>query len=214
MHKCVRPARIFVNRMLTLFRSCHDHKRINLNTEFHQDLQWFLHFLPQFNGTVFFDKTHIDGDEVHIDASLTGLGGVWKNRVYATPIYPMHGFEPSIVHWEMINVVIALRLWGRHWAGSHILFFCDNAAVVQVVDTGKTRDPLLATCLRNIWMITAIHDIKISIKHIAGSNNIISDLLSRIYSEKKVNDELLNQLQRYYQWDRVPLEFFNLDLTV
>ena len=114
----------------------------------------------------------------------------------------------------MINVVIALRVWGSHWAGSQILFFCENAAVVQVVDSGKTRDPLLASCLRNIWMITAIHDIKISIRHIAGSKNIISDLLSRIYSDKKVNNVLLNQLQKNYQWDRVPFEFFNLDFKV
>ena len=99
-------------------------------------------------------------------------------------------------------------MWGSQWAGSHILFFCDNAAVVQVVDTGKTRDPLLATCLRNIWMITAIYDIKISIKHIAGSKNIISDLLSRIYSDK-IDSTLLNQLQMNYHWDRVLLEFFD-----
>ena len=198
VHKCVRPAQIFVNRMLSLFRSCHDHKRIKLTTEFYQDLDWFLKFLPQFNGTVIFDKPHIDGDEVHIDASLTGLGGTWKNRVYATPIYPIHGFETSIVHWKMFNVVMALKMWGRQWAGSHILFFCDNAGVVQVVDTGKTRDPLLATCLRNIWMITAIHDIKVSIKHIAGCKNVTSDLLSRIYSDKRVNNTLLNQVQRNY----------------
>ena len=109
-------------------------------------------------------------------------------------------------------MVIALKMWGSQWAGSHILFFCDNAAVVQVVDTGKTRDPLLATCLRNIWMITATHDIKISIKHIAGSKNIISDLLSRIYSDKKIDNTLLNQLQM--NWDRVPPEFFDIDFKV
>ena len=78
VHKCVRPARTFVNRMLFLFRNCHDHKRIKLTTEFYRDLDWFLKVLPQFNGTVIFDKLHIDRDEVHIDASLTGLGGFEK----------------------------------------------------------------------------------------------------------------------------------------
>ena len=91
-------------------------------------------------------------------------------------------------------MVIALKVWCSQWAGTHILFFCNNAAVVQVVDTGKTRDSLLPTCLRKIWMITAIHDIKISIKHIAGCKNVISDLLSRIYSDKRVNHTLLSQM--------------------
>ena len=83
--------------------------------------------------------------------------------------------------------LIALKVWGSQWAGSHVLLFCDNAAVVQVVDNGKTKDLLLATCLRNIWMITAIYDIKISIRYIAGSKNVILDLLSNIYSDKKVD---------------------------
>ena len=84
VHKCVRPARTFVNRMLSLFKSSYDHKRIKLTTEFYQDLNWFLQFLPQFNGTVILKKSHIDGDEVHIDASLTGLGGL--GRIGSMPL--------------------------------------------------------------------------------------------------------------------------------
>ena len=44
VHKCVRPARTFVNGMLSLFRNSHNHKKIKLTTEFYQDLDWFLKF--------------------------------------------------------------------------------------------------------------------------------------------------------------------------
>ena len=193
MHKCVCLAWIFVNTMLSLFRQHHNDRRIKLTPKL---LDCFLQFLPRFNGTVIFDKTQpVNKDIVHIDASLTGLGGKWRDRVYATPTYPIHGTKTIIIHWEMMNLLMALKVWGRQWAGSHILFFCDNAAVVQVVDSGKTRDPLFAACLRNIWMLTATYDIEISIRHIPGSKYTVSDLFSRLYFDKKVNGELLCYLQ-------------------
>ena len=36
--KCVRLARFFLNRMLTLLRNNHDNVKIDLNKDFHQDL--------------------------------------------------------------------------------------------------------------------------------------------------------------------------------
>ena len=44
IHKCIRPARTFINRMLALFRANPGAKRIFLNADFHKDLQWFLAF--------------------------------------------------------------------------------------------------------------------------------------------------------------------------
>ena len=46
IHKCVSPARVFINRMLALFRNNYDKKRIHLTAEFFKDLAWFLTFLP------------------------------------------------------------------------------------------------------------------------------------------------------------------------
>ena len=44
VHKCVKPARIFINRMLALLRTNPHKNRINLNQEFFRDLNWFLTF--------------------------------------------------------------------------------------------------------------------------------------------------------------------------
>ena len=106
-----------------------------------------------------------------IDASLTGIGGVWKNRVYASPILDIPDLK--IVHLEMINILIAIRIWANHWQYKTVTFSCDNMAVVQVVHSGKTKDPMLAACIRNIWLEASIHDITIKIEHIKGKNNVI-----------------------------------------
>ena len=169
IHKCVVPARTFINRMLALFRQNSTKRRIALTEEFHKDLSWFLLFLPKFNGITYIQKLDIPGSQtLHVDASLTGLGGVWNNQVYATPIFDIYDTPLKIFHLEMLNLVIALKLWARDWAHSAVKFYCDNLAVVQVVRTGKTRDNMLALCLRNIWLITASYDTDLHIDHIQG----------------------------------------------
>ena len=80
--------------------------------------------LPSFNGITFLKKLEVqESDTLHLDASLIGLGAVWNNRVYSTPIFEIPGFHLTIVHLEMLNIVIALRTWGRFWKHSSIKFF-------------------------------------------------------------------------------------------
>ena len=50
IHKCVKPARYFLNRMLEVLKNAHNVSRIGLNPSFCRDISWFLKFLPDFNG--------------------------------------------------------------------------------------------------------------------------------------------------------------------
>ena len=215
IHKCVVPARTFINRMLALFKQNSTKQRIVLTEEFNKDLNWFLLFLPKFNGITYIQKPDIPGGQtLHVDASLTGLGGVWENQVYATPIFDIYDTPLMIVHLVMRNLVIALKLWAQDWAHSAVRFYCDNLAVVQVVCTGKTRDNMLGLCLRNIWLITASYDTDLHIHHIQGRANKIADLLSCIYSPKTVNLTLLEQIHKAYTWHRIPIQFFYLNSII
>ena len=75
LHKCVKPARTFVNQILMTFRNSTS-KRILITDAFKQDLLWFLKFLPAYNGVSTLNKKCIDNSHtLHIDASLTGLEG-------------------------------------------------------------------------------------------------------------------------------------------
>ena len=40
--------------------------------------------------------------------------GVCQDRVYAILTYPIQGGALTIVHWEMLNILIALRLLGKY----------------------------------------------------------------------------------------------------
>ena len=91
------------------------------------------------------------------------------------PVSPIIWGHLKIVHLEMLNVVLALRLWARDWAHSAMKFLCDNLSVVQVVQTSKTRDNFLTASMRNIWLILAMYDTDFHIDHVAGSKNEVAD---------------------------------------
>ena len=75
--------------------------------------------------------------------------------------------------------MVALKVWSNLWSDKKVKFFSDNLAVVEVLKSGKTKDPFLAICARNIWLITAIFNIEIIVVYVPGCDNHIADLLSR-----------------------------------
>ena len=109
--KCVKPAGYFLNRMLQLIRTNHDAKMILLNTDFKRDLNWFITFLRQYNGMTFYDNQEIH-ETIFLDASLQGLGEAFNNEVYALTI-PLGFQKYDIVHLEILNIVVALKLWAK-----------------------------------------------------------------------------------------------------
>ena len=117
-------------------------KKIRLTSDFKRDLRWFAKFLPTYNGISLYDHKQVDVT-LELDACLTGFGGRSGNFVYHLPIE--RGFRNwTIVHLEMINILIAIRLFKFQWASKKVLIRCDNEAVVTVLKSGKTRDPYLA----------------------------------------------------------------------
>jgi len=182
IHKCVLPARMFVNRILFTLRMAPNTGRVRLNHAFKQDIRWFTSFLHFFNGRVFFHKTHKQPPLfLYMDACLDGLGAYFNDKVYHVYLQDK-SFLPhdhSIVHLEMINILVALRTWASFFTGRQIISYCDNAAVVAICQNGRSRDPYLAAMARNIWWLTATCDIDLQIVHISGHNNKIADTLSR-----------------------------------
>ena len=42
-------------------------------------------------------------NSLHVDACMTGVGGIWNNRVYAAPVMTYVDFQLNITHLEMLN---------------------------------------------------------------------------------------------------------------
>jgi len=216
IHKCVQPARIFVNRMLFLLRLAPNNKPITLTSSFHRDLSWFIKFLYQFNGKVIFDKTRAKpANQVYLDACLTGMGGCFGSLVYHHKLPPHLVLDEDIhiTQLEMLNVLLALRLWAPKLAHSSLLIHCDNLAVVIVCQSGRTHDPFLAAVVRNIWFVVATYDIQVTYSHIPGKFNVAADLLSRWHLPTISRHRLL-ELIPDPQWQLISPHFCLVDYSL
>ena len=70
---------------------------------------WFQKFLKFFNGSIEIHPSISSPEHVYVDASLQKVGGIYGNKVYTCPIpYLIHNLC-SIVHFEAINIVLAIR---------------------------------------------------------------------------------------------------------
>ena len=49
-----------------------------------------------------------------------------------------------VAHLEILNIVVALKVWTEHWANKRIKIHFDNVAVVEVLRNGRARDNILA----------------------------------------------------------------------
>ena len=204
----MHPARYFLKRMLALLRQNHDNNHIKLTQELARDLNWFVVFLKTYNGVTYYDTRNIY-DTIFLDTSLAGLGGYFNQVIYTIP-FPRGYKDYNINHLEMLNVMVALKIWGPCWENKNISVRCDNLPVVEIFNTGKARDPILAACPRNVWLLTAIFHIHLTVQHIQGRSNHIADLLSRWFITQH-NQEKFKNVLPHHTWvpAHIDLMMFN-----
>lgn len=181
--KCVKNSRIFLMRIIDLLkRLTHNHHRVSLNKEFRKDICWWLDFIAVYNGvSIISDVLWSAPDCVFAtDACLTGCGGICGNMVFHAqfPDWVLQQF-PAIHQLEFLALLIAVRLWGARWAGLRVQVYCDNTAVVNVINSGKTSDPLMGKILRNAWLVISSQEFEIRAVHLPGVTNRLADYLSR-----------------------------------
>ena len=113
----------------------------------------------------------------------------------------------------MINLLVAIRLWGEEWQHQHVKFYVDNNLVVQIFNTGYTRDKVLAACIRNIWFYMSLWDISVQVNPIPGYQNKTADLLSR-WNNSVEHHNRLNILVKESTWCTVSQALFHLDYNI
>lgn len=181
---CVRPSRIFVSRLLSWLRSIHHSPFIqhDIPDMVKKDLIWWQKFLPVYNGVSMMQTEEwSEPDSVFSsDSCLEGCGGFWMGHFFHTQ-FPqcLKGGKFHITALEIIAIIISLKLWGSKFKGKRIIAFCDNMAACQVINTGKSKCPVLQECLREICFLAAIHEFEIRLRHLDSESNRISDHLSR-----------------------------------
>jgi hypothetical protein len=206
LHKAIKPARLFANRILALLKDMGPAASAAINESTRQDLRWFIACAHAANGTVSIYKCLQPQTNIFVDASLSGLGGGLNAFVYRAALSPKPGW--SIAHWEAINVFVALQVFSAFIRGRRIMVWCDSRVALAI------RDPLLHSIARNIHLLLTTLDCDLAFSHVPGLLNTVADLLSRWDASTHPTASLFTRLNAAPVWCPVPADALELDYTI
>lgn len=88
--------------------------------------------------------------------------------------------DDNVNCWELLAVLQAVRRYCYSFCNCHVIIATDNTQVVAMVNGGSSINLSCLDVLREIFWITSICNIYITMKYVPGVQNIIADKLSRI----------------------------------
>lgn len=182
---CVKGARKFTARILSKLRHMAAQNQLwtTVDKEFLADIKWFQLYASAANGICLIDPPR-DHIYIECDSSLTGGGGNSAAAFYKWKYTSEHlqRFK-AIHHLEAVNLLVAYRTLcpSAGTNGSCIVMLTDNQASACALQTGKTKDHVLAACSRELWLEAARADHIITIQHKPGELIPLADALSRAY---------------------------------
>ena len=179
---CVRSSRVFMSRFLNALRATPKQGRVQVSRDMQQDVNWWLKFLPVYNGvSVIVEEDWIQPDGlISCDACLDGCGG-WSEGQFFHARFPpwIARAQWHINALELLTLTVSLKVWRDKIRRKKFQVLCDNMATVIVISTGKSKDPLMQACLRELVWILATNEAEIRVSHITTDQNRIADILSR-----------------------------------
>ena len=178
--KVVKPGRMFLRRLIELSTTVVSlNHHISLNAEARADINWWVEFLPSWNGVEFMQSqpTTSHALQLFTDASFAGFGALFGTHWFSVPWPP--GFpEYHINFLELFAILVAVFTWGDNWANQQIVFFTDNQSVTEIWRSGCCKDKDMMRLVRALFLFTARRNINILMKHIPGNVNLLADFLS------------------------------------
>ena len=224
--RCIRFSRGFMGRLLNQLRDLHkypDYKNSIIPNSCKEDIAWWARYLRRFNGTELIyplSVSHASVEELINmgavvncgDAQPLGGGAFFGDEYWSTP-FPTWLQDTDIpIHVkEFWVVIVSAALWGELWRGQIVYIFSDNAAVVNVLDRERPRDPALQNLLREFMYLVCTRSFTPIIRHVGTEQNKIADFLSRNHNESELRPFLGEHHPVLKTRRSVPNAFFKLN---
>lgn len=182
---CVSQGRKFMCRVLATIRAMKDREWTSLSEEFRLDVKWFYIYSRTANGIALF-ATERASFEIECDSSMEGAGGAGGQVCYTWKYNSRHKKVFKNIHeLEAVNIIVAFNTLCPCQAphGAKIIIYTDNISSAYALESGRTSDPTLGACSRELWLLAAIHDFIITIVHKPGEDIPLADALSRYHQD-------------------------------
>ena len=203
--RCVKYSRGFMGRLLGHLRDIHDNpdnKKIRLPSNCLEDIKWWTRYIRRFNGVELIfpeEPTNLTINELETlgamvycgDAQPHGGGAYFANE-YWSRSFPTWLSKPDIpIHIKEFWVLIAsTALWGDLWRGKQIHIFCDNSAVVEVLDKERPKSEGMIELLREFLYLVCTRGFTPTFRHIGTKENRTADFLSRVHNQDMIDQHI------------------------
>ena len=190
--RAVVPGRAFTRRLYAkILANFKPHYHIRLDDEMILDLGLWKHFLlnPTIFSRPFMDFSCIfNASELNFysDASRNfSLGfGVYCDKSWLQGSWKQVGItsemEPSIQYLKLYALTAAVLAWLHRFQNKRIAIFCDNQAVVSMVNNNSSSCKNCMILIRFIVLQCLIHNVKLTAKYVCSKSNEILNSLSRL----------------------------------
>ena len=182
------------------------HHKIRVAGELRKDLDWWLEFAEQFNGTAPILGSQAPMCSTYSDSSTSWGYGVIHGPDWVTASWEGVEDPPAIPipehHWgevpsippqddninvlELWPIVVAVERWGDGWENRTVCMVSDNTQVVAALRTGRSTNKTSMEWLRRIFWRAVEKNMDIKSVYIRSEDNEICDSLSRLSEHSSV----------------------------
>ena len=137
--------------------------------------------MHSFNGKTFIRPifpTFADDANMCSDASKQGYGATFGTS-WIQGNWPEDWRELDITVLELYPVYMLVTVHAHKLKNSHIIFRCDNQAVVEILNKQSSKHKFVMKIIRTLVLVLLQNNIILRAVHIPGKTNILCDSLSR-----------------------------------
>ena len=179
----VVPGRAFLRRLVDLTKGIKKaYHHIRLNKGARHDIKLWLTFLDNFNGRAFFlsDRWETSATlQLFTDAAGSkGYGAVFGSHWFYGA-WPGSWRSLNISCLELFPITLSVHVWGYLMANQRVVFFTDNAALVDIINKQSSKHKLIMALLRPLILCCLRHNILFKARHVPGLQNSRADFISR-----------------------------------
>ena len=184
----IEPARAFSRRLIDMTKGITvPYHHIKITRQSKEDLKVWKQFLLSYNRKTFFlDYKFISSPslDLYTDSCTTiGFGGYLGERWFCGK-WPLSCKDLHISLLELYPIFLAFQLYGYEFKNRCICIHSDNIAVVHILNSFTSKDPLMMIMVRKLVLFCMLNNVYLKAHHISGINNTLADSISRFQMDK------------------------------